>query len=114
MEGEELHGNLAGATFCGEHRTADCYRLFSIDDRHPAMIRTDAGGVSVIGEIYEMPLDILAHVLDTEPDGLGVGVVELEGGARSLGILWTDGHLPEAALDISSYGDWRRYRKSAA
>jgi len=42
MRGLELNGNLVsiGATFVREDETDACYRLWSIDDRHPAMLRT--------------------------------------------------------------------------
>lgn len=43
MRGLELEGNLleAGAEFGFEARTEKCYRLWSICDRNPAMIRVD-------------------------------------------------------------------------
>jgi gamma-glutamylcyclotransferase (GGCT)/AIG2-like uncharacterized protein YtfP len=111
MRGEPLHGNLAGATFIGPARTAPRYRLFTVRDRHPAMIPAGAGlGVSVSGELYELDLAQLQHVLDHEPPGLGLGVIELEEGIRTLGILWTAPGMPELAIDISSYGGWRAYR----
>ena len=39
MRGLELNPNLirAGATFVREDHTDACYRIWSIDDRHPAM-----------------------------------------------------------------------------
>lgn len=37
MRGLSLHGNLKGAGFVGEFRTAPLYRLYSIDDVHPGM-----------------------------------------------------------------------------
>ena len=46
MRGLELNPNLvkAGATFAREAQTAPCYRLWSIGDRHPAMIRQSGAG----------------------------------------------------------------------
>ena len=42
MRGLDLNGNLlaVGASFVREARTAPHYRLWSIGDRHPAMLRT--------------------------------------------------------------------------
>lgn len=114
MSGEELHENLAGARFCGEWTTAPRYRLFSVDDRHPAMVRDDARGAAVAGELYEVPLPVLATVLEREPAGLGLGVVELSDGQLTLGVMWLAAELPPSARDISDYGDWRRYRAAAA
>jgi gamma-glutamylcyclotransferase (GGCT)/AIG2-like uncharacterized protein YtfP len=47
MRGLELNGNLlsVGATFLREAQTEPTYRLWSIDDRHPAMLRVREGGV---------------------------------------------------------------------
>ena len=74
MRGLELNGNLlaAGATFVRETRTAPVYRLWSINDRHPAMVRVASGGVAaedgsevlgVLGEpiLCERQREITAH-----------------------------------------------------
>jgi gamma-glutamylcyclotransferase (GGCT)/AIG2-like uncharacterized protein YtfP len=111
MRGDVLHGNLDGSRFIGEARTAARYRLFSIRDVHPAMVESrDDHGVSVAGELYELDLEHLERLIAGEPRGLGIAVVELEDGRRSLGVFWVGGHLPDSATDISEYGDWRLYR----
>jgi gamma-glutamylcyclotransferase (GGCT)/AIG2-like uncharacterized protein YtfP len=111
MRGEPLHGNLTDAHFISAARTAPRYRLLSVRDAHPAMIPAGtAGGVAVSGELYELDLAQLEHVLDQEPPGLGLGVVELESGDLSLGIVWTSATLPASAADISPFGGWREYR----
>jgi AGZA family xanthine/uracil permease-like MFS transporter len=114
MRGDVLHGNLEGARFCGERRTAPRYRVYSIGDVHPGMIPADrpGDGVSVAGELYELELEHLERLLADEPDGLGLGVVELENGELRLGIFWTFPTLPETATDISRYGGWRSYRNA--
>lgn len=114
MTGEELHANLDGSLFCGEWTTAPHYRLFSVDDRHPAMVHDDASGTAVTGELYEVPLSVLGTVLDGEPTGLGLGVVELADGQLTLGIVWLGAELPPSCRDISEYGDWRSYRASGS
>jgi adenine/guanine/hypoxanthine permease len=111
MRGEPLHDNLAGARFIGPARTAPRYRLLSVRDLHPAMIPAGASpGPAISGELYELDLVQLQRVLDHEPPGLGLGVVELEDGSRTLGILWTAQNMPESATEISTYGGWREYR----
>jgi hypothetical protein len=113
MRGEPLHGNLSGAAFQGDILTMPYYRLLSVDDKHPAMLLAREGdGVSVGGELYEMSLHQLQYVLLREPAGLGLGVVDLDGGLKSLGICWTAPELPAHSTDISSYGGWREYRVS--
>jgi hypothetical protein len=111
MRGEPLHGNLDGALFIRPARTAPRYRLLSVRDLHPAMISAGAKpGTAISGELYEMDLTQLQHVLGQEPPGLGLGVVELEDASRTLGILWTAPDMPGSATDISAYGGWREYR----
>src|SRR5262245_46555397 len=44
MRDQPAHANLAGATFLEDVRTAPVYRLWTIGDRHPAMMRADKGG----------------------------------------------------------------------
>jgi gamma-glutamylcyclotransferase (GGCT)/AIG2-like uncharacterized protein YtfP len=113
MRGEPLHGNLAGATFIGPAHTAPRYRLLSVRDIHPAMIlASPSQGVAVSGELYDLDLGQLQHVLEEEPAGLGLGVVELKEGNLSLGILWTAAQLPDQVEDISAFGGWREYRAS--
>ncbi len=84
MRGEPLHENMAGTIFIGSVRTAPRYRLLSIRDIYPAMVAADPGqGVAVNGELYKLDLGQLERVLAGEPPGLGLGVIELEGGSRS-------------------------------
>jgi gamma-glutamylcyclotransferase (GGCT)/AIG2-like uncharacterized protein YtfP len=109
MRGLRLHANLDGATFVGEARTAPRYRLYSIGDVHPGMFRVPSGGVSVAGELYELPDDVWARVEAGEPPNLYRGPVELEDGREVPGILYprelAEGH----HRDVSEYGDWRAY-----
>lgn len=113
MRGEPLHANLAGAVFRGPARTRPWYRLLSVRDIHPAMIEVgERQGVAISGELYELTLGHLKQVLEQEPSGLGIGVVDLEGGTQSLGILWMAPGAPAQAADISAFGGWREYRDS--
>ena len=113
MRGDVLHANIEDAQFVATARTAPRYRLFSIGDVHPGMTPAE-DGVSVEGEIYELEYGHLERLLAGEPAGLGLGVVELEGGEKTLGIFWIARELPSTAVDISRYGGWRAYRSSSA
>ena len=87
MRGLELNGNLlaAGARFVRETTTAPEYRLWSIGDRHPAMIRVREGGVAVAVEVWDVPAAGLARILLQEPPGLSIGKVRLADGEEMLG-----------------------------
>ncbi|MFD4956223.1 gamma-glutamylcyclotransferase [Streptomyces sp. NPDC058451] len=114
MRGLALHPNLAGAEFLGEARTVPRYRLHSIGDVHPGMYRLapeedGAHGVSVAGEVYRVPADVLRRVEAGEPPGLHRGPVELTDGRTLDGILYPRELAEGRHLDISAYGDWRAY-----
>jgi gamma-glutamylcyclotransferase (GGCT)/AIG2-like uncharacterized protein YtfP len=112
MRGDVLHANIEDARFVSAARTAPRYRLFSIGDVHPGMTPTDQDGVSVSGEIYDLDYGHLERLVAGEPPGLGLGVVELEGDEKMLGVFWVAPELPSTAVDISRYGGWREYRSS--
>jgi gamma-glutamylcyclotransferase (GGCT)/AIG2-like uncharacterized protein YtfP len=109
MRGLALHANLAGAEFLGACRTAPRYRLYSIGDVHPGMFEVAEGGVSVEGELYRVPADVLRRVEAGEPPGLYRGAVQLSDGRTVQGILYPR-HLAEGIhRDISRFGSWRAY-----
>ena len=85
MRGLELNPNLlaVGATFVRETATEPAYRLWTINDRHPAMVRVKTGGVSVA----------------------------VEDGAEVLGVLG-EPILCEGQKEITSFGGWRAYTAS--
>jgi hypothetical protein len=110
MRGLALNGNLlaVGATFDREATTVPTYRLWSIVDRHPAMIQVAHGGRSIAVEVWEVPAAGLAAILLGEPPGLCVGKVRLADGEEVLGVLGEPA-LCEGQRDITEYGGWRAY-----
>ena len=110
MRGLELNANMldAGATFVSEAATAREYRLWSIDDRHPAMLRVQAGGYSVAVELWDVPAEGLASILIAEPAGLSIGKVLLSDGREVLGVLG-EPWLCANRREISEFGGWRAY-----
>jgi hypothetical protein len=113
MRGLELNPNLLniGATFVREDKTAPEYRIWSINDRHPAMQRVKTGGVSVALELWDVPATGIATVLMQEPAGLCIGKVKLGSGEEVLGVLG-ESFLCEGMLEISKFGGWRAYTAS--
>ena len=110
MRGLERNANLvdAGAVFDREARTAAAYRLWSVDDVHPAMLRAVRGGASIAVEIWLVPPAGIAAILLTEPDGLCVGRVTLDDGSEVLGVL-AEPALVEGRREITAHGGWRGY-----
>jgi gamma-glutamylcyclotransferase (GGCT)/AIG2-like uncharacterized protein YtfP len=113
MRGLALNGNLlaAGARFVRETRTAPAYRLYSIGDRHPAMVRVAAGGAAVAVEVWSVPAAGLTEILLKEPPGLSIGKVQLEDGSVVLGVLG-EPVLCEGQREITEHGGWRAYLKA--
>lgn len=114
MRGLELNPNLlnVGATFVKEAETAPIYRIWSIHDRHPAMMRVAEGGRSIALEVWAVPAAGLATVLMQEPPGLAIGKVVLKDGETVLGVLG-EPFLCENQLEITAWGGWRAYRAAA-
>ena len=110
MRGLALNANLlnAGASFVSEAATAPEYRLWSIDDRHPAMMRVQSGGYSVALELWNVPAAGLASILLAEPAGLSIGKVLLSDGREVLGVLG-EPWLCINRREISRFGGWRAY-----
>ena len=111
MRGLELNPNLieAGATFVREAATKPVYRLWSVGDQHPAMIRvTDGSGTAVAVEVWSVPRRGLVEILLGEPPGLSVGKVCLDDGSVVLGVIGEPA-LVEDQQEITAFGGWRAY-----
>ena len=110
MRGLELNRNLVdnGAIFVKETETVPEYRLWTINDIHPAMIRTPGEGGAVSLEVWEVPAAALADILSKEPPGLAIGKVALADGSEVLGVLG-EPFLVEGQKEITEFGGWRSY-----
>jgi len=110
MRGLALNKNLTdvGATFTREDATCPDYRLYSIDDIHPAMQRVAHGGAAIQLEIWAVPTAGLISVLQGEPVGLCIGKIELADGREVLGVLG-EALLCAGGEEITAYGGWRAY-----
>jgi gamma-glutamylcyclotransferase (GGCT)/AIG2-like uncharacterized protein YtfP len=114
MRGGALHGLLRGAPLVAVVSTAARYRLYSVGDRYPALSPVASGGGSILGEVYDLPLDALRDsLLPAEPPELELGVIELADGSPALGMILRRECPPLPDLvDITSHGGWRAYQDS--
>ncbi len=110
MRGLALNQNLvdARAQFVQESKTSANYRLWSIDDSYPAMLRDEGEGTEIDLEIWEIPLEGLLDVLKKEPPGLCMGKIEIQDGEWVFGILG-ESYLCHGNKEISSWGGWKKY-----
>ena len=112
MRGGRVYPSIAHHRFLGEARTAPRYRFYVYEDRFPALWPAADGGVSVPGELIELPLEAVRdEFLPVEPSELELGVIELADGSASLAVvLRPEVHARGTGLvDISDYGGWRAY-----
>jgi len=110
MRGLPLNRNLldVGAIFVREDRTASCYRMWSIDDRYPAMQRDDAQGRSLSLELWSLEAEGLVELLRREPPGLTLGKILLSDGTSEFGILG-ESAICQNQKEITTLGGWREY-----
>ena len=110
MRGFALNQNLlvVGATFVHEAMTAPIYRLWSIDDQYPAMLRVTAGGAAIALEVWAVPRLHLGTILLQEPPGLCLGKILLTDQSIILGVLG-EAYMCEGKRDITAWGGWRAY-----
>lgn len=110
MRGLDLNPNLLalGSQFVREAQTDPCYRLWSIRDRYPAMMKVSTGGSAIALEIWAVPLAGIAQLLQQEPPGLCVGRIRLQDNSEVLGIL-AESWLCEGQVEITAWGGWRAY-----
>ena len=110
MRGLKLNKNLTqvGGEFIREDKTASCYKLWTIGDEHPAMIRVKDGGASIQLEIWKVPTAGLVSILLNEPAGLAIGKVLLEDKTLILGVI-AEPILCEGQLEITEFKGWHNY-----
>jgi hypothetical protein len=115
MRGGEVHYSIEGLPFLREARTAPRYRFFSVRDEFPGLWPVDEGGVSIVGELYDVPLDVIRdRFIPAEPPELELSVVELDDGSSALVVVVRASFYEsgEGLKDISEFGGWRAYRAS--
>ena len=105
-----------GATLTCRTRTAPAYRLHRLPGPSAASAparpglypASDGTGESILAEVWELPQQALAALLETVPSPLGFGRIALADGSNVLGFV-ANGPVPAGALDVTGYGGWRAY-----
>jgi gamma-glutamylcyclotransferase (GGCT)/AIG2-like uncharacterized protein YtfP len=110
MRGFALNKNLLklNAEFDSETRTSFKYRIWSIQDEYPAMLRDENEGKKIDVELWKLSHTALVSILQKEPPGLCIGKVELEDGDIVLGVLG-EPYIILGQKEITKYGGWRPY-----
>jgi hypothetical protein len=97
-----------GAKFVRETRTAPTYRLWSISDDYPGMLRVNQDGGSIELEVWDIDSCKVMDVFQKEPPGLCLGWVSLEDGNQVVGVL-AEMSAIKGMIDITDFGGWRAY-----
>jgi hypothetical protein len=111
LRGLPNHHRIASAEPLGATRTAEIYRMFTIDGTYPLLVEDREHGAAIPCEIYRIDNATWAAKVANEPPGLVVGVLELEDGSQVVGMLADPTWLARkpAAEDITAYGGWAAY-----
>lgn len=112
LRGQPDHKNLGEARFAGPAATAPKYRMHSVKDGwHPGIYEVPSGGVSLLGEIYELTPEQHAALLAGEPPDMYETTIELEDGSRANAMLYPRESIDKNGYpDISRYGGWAAYK----
>jgi hypothetical protein len=113
MSGQNGHGAIVGATFLGPARTAPHYRFFAVRDTFPGLFPVAEGGAPIVGELYELPEEMLYRsLMPDEPAELELGVIELDDGQIVNAMHLQPERLAEGdrVVDITAIGGFRAYQ----
>jgi allophanate hydrolase len=118
MTGGPLNHELTrrGGRLIAAALTAPSYRLYALSTTppKPGLVRVPGagGGASIEGELWALPEAGLASLLQELPSPMTFGRVRLADGAEVVGFLCEPAAL-EGAQEITAFGGWRAYNRSA-
>jgi gamma-glutamylcyclotransferase (GGCT)/AIG2-like uncharacterized protein YtfP len=114
MKGGQAYPHIAGSRFVGPRATAARYRFFAFGREFPGLVLDDEAGASILGELYDVPMEKLAHLLALEPRQLELSIVTLDDGELAFGmVVRANQEISADAVDITEFASWRRYLDSA-
>ncbi len=117
MEALPLNHQLRdrGGYFVRATRTTPNYRLYVLPGgtpRRPGLLRVTSGGASIDVEVWAIRAADLGSFVEGVLEPLGIGKIELEGGAKVLGFLCESSGTKDA-VDITASGGWRAYLQAS-
>jgi allophanate hydrolase len=110
--GQPLNHQLTerGARRVATVRTAACYQLYALETEppKPGLVRRDAGGAAIEGELWALGTAALGAFLAELPPPMALGPVRLEDGRTVVGF-GCEPAAVEGARDITAHGSWPAY-----
>ena len=114
MTGQPLNGDLKrlGGRLVRLTRTRPSYQLFALPDGiRPALVRNESEGAAIELEVWTLSEEKLGAFVNRIESPLAIGSIELEDGEWVKGFVG-DFSATHGAVDITSYGGWRNFRRS--
>ena len=114
LRGQPDHQNLGDARFLGETKTAPKYRLHSVKNGwHPGIYEVANGGISILGELYELTGEQHRHLLAGEPPDMYETQIELDDGSSAAAMFYPRELIErDNEPDISDFASWAAYKRS--
>ena len=109
ISGDEMD---SGMRFIANMRTAPNYRLFSVDAHWAVLKKVDTLGAAIHGELVSLPSDRWLRVLEAEPPGTRIALVELEDGSHVASTFGDPDHISGEVIDITSFQGFAAFRDS--
>jgi len=117
LSGQPLNHQLTdrGGRLVREASTAPAYRMYALGGGPPARpgLMRSSFGSTIRLEIWEVPANRIGGFIAGIPAPLGIGRISLDDGSDVLGFL-CEASATEDAIDITEFGDWRRYLDTIA
>jgi gamma-glutamylaminecyclotransferase len=114
LRGQPDHNNLGDAQFIREARTQPKYRFHSVKNGwHPGIYEVNDGGVSILGELYELSEQQHRNLIAGEPPDMYEAPIELDDGSRVSAMFYPRELIErDREPDISHLGSWTKYKGS--
>ncbi|HTZ53849.1 MAG TPA: gamma-glutamylcyclotransferase [Candidatus Acidoferrum sp.] len=112
LTGQPDHPNLGEAKLLGPARTARKYRLHAVKDGwHPGIYEVPSGGISILGELYELTPEQHATLMAGEPPDMYQVTIEMDDGSSAEAMLYPRELIEKHGYpDISHFGGWAAYK----
>lgn len=88
--------------------------MASVRDEHPGVYEVRSGGVSLVGELYDLTMEQYAGLLAGEPANLYEAPIELSDGSAARAMFYPQELVVENGFaDVSEFGGWAAFKALA-
>jgi allophanate hydrolase len=107
LTAQPLNAQLDGGRLLRTIETEPCYRMYALATTppKPGLVAVSEGGGVITGELWALPPDRLARLLERLPAPMALGPVRVAGVGTRVGFLCQPDAI-EGARDITDFGSW--------